>query len=487
MPSACPHETGALVHGRAATGDAVACAGAMTAREWRQLTLVGLGAAGVPLDTAVNIAFPDITQSFRLPIVMIQWVVIAYVLTYASLLLAFGRIGDIYGHGRVFRAGLLWSAGALLLCAVAPAYGWLLFFRVLQGIGAGLVISVAPALVTSLYPEHRRTRAVAAFTMIFALASAAGPLVGGLLVRHFGWPAVFWFRAPIAAVALFSLTRLPAAQHPATRQPLDIAGAMLLAIGIAALLLVLNALERLGRPDYFAGVFGAVAVAGLYGFVRQEGRAARPIIDLGLFRIAGFAAINLASVLVNLTGFSILLFTPYYFVRVAGLSLPAAGALLAASFAGTIGASPVAGRVIGRVAANRVALLGAGLGAVGLLLIGGWSPGASWQTPAMLAALGLQGFGVGLFQVAYIEVVIGTLPREQRGVAGSLAMLTRTLGIVGGATLLTLLFHAVEQSRTASGYSAAESFLTAYRATFHVAGGISLLAGLMVLKGGTRR
>src|SRR5262249_15074781 len=154
-------------------------------------------------------------------------------------------------------------------------------------------------------------------------------------------------------------------------------------IGIAASLLVLNVLGRLGRPDSFAGVLGAVAVAGLYGFVRQEGRAARPIIDPGLFRIAGFAAINLASVLVNLTGFSILLFTPYYLVRVAGLSLPAAGALLAASFAGTIGASPVAGRLIGRVAANRVALLGAGLGAVGLVLIGGWSLGSSWQTAAV--------------------------------------------------------------------------------------------------------
>jgi EmrB/QacA subfamily drug resistance transporter len=459
----------------------------MTAREWRQLTLIGLGAAGVPLDTAVNIAFPDITASFRLPIVMIQWVVIAYVLTYASLLLAFGRIGDIFGHGRVFRAGLLWSAVALLLCAVAPAYGWLLFFRFLQGIGAGLVISVAPALVTSLYPEHRRSRAVAAFTMMFALASAAGPLVGGLLVRYFGWPSVFWFRAPIAAVALLSLTRLPKARQPATGQPLDIAGAMLLALGIGTLLLVLNAFERLGRHGYVAGALAVVSVASFYGFVRRERRVAQPIIDLGLFRNGGFAAINLASVLVYLTSFSILLFTPYYLVRFAGLSLPTAGALLAASFAGMIGASPLAGRIVGRVAADRVALLGAGFGAVGLVLVGGWNPGMSWQTPAVLATLGLQGFGLGLFQVAYMEVVIGTVPREQRGVAGSLAMLTRTLGIVGGATLLTLLFHAVEQSRLASGQSAAESFLAAYRATFRLAGSVALLAGLMALKGGSRR
>src|SRR5215469_9970830 len=154
----------------------------MTARRILQIVLVGLGTSVVPLDTAVNIAFPDITEGFGLPIEMIQWVVICYVLTYASLLLAFGRIGDIFSHARVFRIGLAWSVAAFLLCAAAPAYGWLLFFRFLQGIGAGLVISVAPALVTGLFPEERRARAVAAFTMIFALSSAGGPLLGGALV-----------------------------------------------------------------------------------------------------------------------------------------------------------------------------------------------------------------------------------------------------------------------------------------------------------------
>ncbi len=93
----------------------------MTPRQWLRLVLVGLGTSVVPLDTAVNIGFPDITQSFGLPIQMIQWVVICYVLTYASLLLAFGRVGDIFGHGRVFRAGLAWGVVAFLLCAADPA------------------------------------------------------------------------------------------------------------------------------------------------------------------------------------------------------------------------------------------------------------------------------------------------------------------------------------------------------------------------------
>src|SRR5438034_4145415 len=178
-------------------------------RDWLRLVLVGLGISVVPLDSSVNIAFPDITGSFGLPIPMIQWVVICYVLTHAGLMLAFGRIGDIWGHGRVYRAGLLWSIAAFLLCAAAPSFGWLLFFRVLQGISAGLIISCAPALVTGLYPEARRSHALGIFTLMFAVGSAAGPLIGGVLVARWGWPGVFWFRAPIALISLLFLRGLP--------------------------------------------------------------------------------------------------------------------------------------------------------------------------------------------------------------------------------------------------------------------------------------
>src|SRR5215212_10730097 len=224
-----------------------------TMRERVRLALIGLGISVVPLDTAVNIAFPDITGSFGLPIPMIQWVVICYVLTHAGLMLAFGRVGDMWSHGRVFRAGLLWSVAAFLLCAVAPSFGWLLFFRFLQGIGAGLIISCAPALVTSLYPESRRSHALGMFTLMFAIGSASGPLIGGALVEHWGWPSVFWFRAPIALSGLLLLRGLPRreAAEPG-EQRFDIAGALLLASGLATLLLAINALPRLRDGDMLA-------------------------------------------------------------------------------------------------------------------------------------------------------------------------------------------------------------------------------------------
>src|SRR5215472_7845508 len=164
--------------------------------------LVGLGTAVVPLDTAVNIAFPAITQGFDLATPDIQWVVICYVLTYTALTLALGRVGDIYGHALVFRTGLLWSTAALALCALAPAYPALLASRFLQGIGAALVLSCGAALATSFAGEERRSRMLGIYTTMFAAGMTLGPLLGGALVQAWGWPAVFAFRVPVAAAAL---------------------------------------------------------------------------------------------------------------------------------------------------------------------------------------------------------------------------------------------------------------------------------------------
>ena len=278
-----------------------------------RLVPLGLGISVVPLDTAVNIAFPDITGSFGLPIPMIQWVVICYVLTHAGLMLAFGRVGDMWGHASVFRAGLFWNTAAFLLCAAAPSFGALLFFRFLQGIGAGLIISCAPALVASLYPEARRSHALGIFTLMFAIGSASGPLIGGALVEHWGWPAVFWFRAPIALSSLVLLRGLPGATATIPgEQRFDVAGALLLAFGLASLLLAINALPRLRDGDLLALGLLPAACIGLVAFVWWEARTPQPVVRIALFRHMPFAIINAASCLLYLVTFSVMLIAPYF-------------------------------------------------------------------------------------------------------------------------------------------------------------------------------
>jgi len=451
---------------------------------WLRLALLGLGISVVPLDTSVNIAFPEITGSFGLPIAMIQWVVICYVLTHAALMLACGRIGDMWGHARVFRAGLLWSIVAFLLCAAAPSFGWLLFARFLQGISAGLILSCAPALVTSLYPEARRSHALGMFTLMFAIGSAAGPLIGGLLVARWGWPAVFWFRAPIALTSLLLLRGLPRAIGTGREQRFDIVGAALLAAGLAALLLAVNGLARIKDADYLSALLFPAAAVIIGAFIRWEARAAEPIVRIELFRRAAFAIANLASSLVYLVTFSVMLIAPYFikpiFIAAHGTFWGgiAAGAVLASGFITMSAVSPFAGRLVARLGPGRVAPLGALLAGMGLFLVGSW--GADSGPAAMVLTLALQGAGLAFFQVAYLEIAIGALPRGDRGVAGSLAMLTRTIGTVSGAALLTLGFQTVESAARAAGSADPEAFLTAFHAVFRGCGVAAVLVGGLI-------
>ena len=428
--------------------------------------MIGLGTAAVQLDTSVNIAFPAITRAFDIAIGDIQWVVISYVLTYASLLLALGRIGDTVGHALVFRIGLVCSAVALLLVGFAPNYGAMLFFRFLQGVGAALVLSCGVALVTALYGEERRARALGIYTMMLSLGLMLGPLLGGTLTAAWDWPAVFWFRVPIALAALLLLRGMPATAARRSDTHFDLPGGIAL---VAALVTMLMAINRIREPAAIG--FGLAAALAFATFILREARARRPIIAVGLLRQPGFALLNLVSVLTNLAAFSIWLLVPYFLTRVPGATLAESGAILAAAAAGAVLAAPIGGRLVGRIiSAERLAIAGAAATGAGLLWLATWTE----QTPAFLliAGLAVQGIGLGLFQLAYSEIVTAALPLEDRGVAGSLVLLTRTLGTVTAASVVLMVFDIQNAGR---------GFIEAFQSTFQMAAMLAFAAALLLL------
>ncbi len=429
--------------------------------------MIGLGTATAQLDTSVNIAFPAITRGFDLTIGDIQWVVISYVLTYASLLLSLGRIGDTIGHAVVYRTGLIWSAVALLLVGYAPSYGAMLLFRCLQGIGAALVLSCGVALVTSLYGEEKRGRSLGIYTMMMALGLMTGPLLGGVLTAIWDWPAVFWFRVPIAIAALLLLRGLPASAPRRTSDGFDVLSSIALILGLVSMLMALN------RPREFSAVWlGLLSALALAGFVFRQSRSEHPIISIEILRLPGFALLNLVSVLANLAAFSVWLLVPYHLARIQGYSLTESGAILAAGAAGAVLASPIGGRLIERqITAERLAIAGAAAIGAGLLMLSAWTE----QTPTILRVIGLvvQGIGLGLFQLAYSDIVTATLPLRERGVAGSLVLLTRTLGTVTAASVILMLFEVLQ---VGNGFFAAfhQTFLTAALLAFVSAGLLAL-------------
>jgi MFS family permease len=426
---------------------------------WRSLLIVGLGTLVVPLDSAVNIDFPAIVARFGLPIPMIQWIVISYVLTQTSLMLTFGRIGDILGYRRVFLVGTGFSALAFMACALSPTYPALIAARVAQGIGAGLILSCGPALATSLYPEVMRAEVLGRYMAMFGIGSALGPSVFGILVDQLGWSAVFSLRAPIAATAFMLAWTLPSTPRAPTTEPFDAVGGGLLALALSFLLLTLNRLRDPGLGLGFGAVIAAVCFVLFY---RQERRVSRPIIDFSYFSDLGFTITNIANALVNLAAFAIMLLAPFYLSQIPGLSLPGAGFVLASSPFAMIFAAPLAGRLATGVSPYLIAVIGSALSSAGLFAIAaaGGRPELAW----LVAAMAVQGFGVGLFQVAYFDVVTGAIPARNRGVAGALGMATRSIGTVTGATMLMLIFQTLRVS---------DGFTGAFQVTFAVAGAVA--------------
>jgi EmrB/QacA subfamily drug resistance transporter len=441
-----------------------------------------LGTLAVQFDSAVNIAFPDLVRSFALPIPDIQWIVIAYTLTYAALMLVFGRVGDIFGHRAIFLAGAVISATAFVLCAVSTSYGWLLAARVLQGIGAALALSCGPALITSLYPEERRARMLSLYTLLIGLGGGLGPIVGGFLVERFGWSSVFAFRAPIALLAVAAGFALPASRTHKLREGFDGIGALLLVLAIAAVLLALNQLQADGQWLSSLALFAAAAVLGL-AFTWRESAVAHPIIDVKYFRDADFALLNVAHMLLSLAGFTILLLAPFYLDTIGSLSAPVAGLVLAAAPIGLILGAPAAARLSTVIHPRRMALLGAVASAAALLAIS--VLGDRLNLGILVLASSLQGFGMGLFQVAYFDIATATLPKENRGVAGSLVLMTRTVGIVMGASVLTLAFRSLSEAAAPGPEHA--SLLAGFSGAFAIAGGISTLVVLLALARGWAR
>jgi EmrB/QacA subfamily drug resistance transporter len=428
------------------------------------LFVVALGTLVVPFDSAVNVAFPAIVRSLALPIPAIQWVVIAYTLTYAALMLVFGRIGDIVGYRRIFLLGSGWSCLAFLACAAAPSFGWLLAGRIAQGVGAAMALSCGPALATSLYPDAERTRVLGLYTMVFGVGGVLGSLLAGVLVALWGWQAVFWFRAPISLTAFILGWTLPLANRPTRGARFDAIGAILIVLAVTALLLALN---RLRQFDGTAAVLTILCAGLVAAFIRWEQRSTQPLIDLRFFRSRDFALVNTAHVALNLAGFAVMLLVPFYLDRFGGVTVAETGAVLAASNTGLMLASPLAGRLAAVVPSRRLALLGAAVMGIGQFAVG--RADTMPHLAMLIGGMMLQGGGLGLFQVAYFDIVTAAMPREDRGVAGSLVMMTRTVGVVTGATLLMLVFQTLRAAAEAEGMPSSQAFVAGFQGAFHAA------------------
>jgi EmrB/QacA subfamily drug resistance transporter len=368
---------------------------------------------------------------------------VAYLLIVTGALLGFGKLGDLKGYKNVFIAGLAVFGAGTFLCALAPSLNALLIFRMVQSSGEAMLSPLVVAMLTTFLPEERRGFALGIVALAQGSGFALGNVVGGLINAHFVWRAVFLVNIPIAlATMLFSFRIIPSVQPKSEEKSFDIAGAVLIFITLAALLLGLNLMGRKGVDRSVILISFIVSAATFTLFILQERRAAFPLLDLGLFKDIGFTCSNLAAffVVFIMMGFSFL--APFYLELAQRLDVARAGMLLMTPPFVMLVLSPAAGKVSDLIGSRLLCSAGAAMLAVSCLLFILLKEGSALtHVGAALAALGV---AAGIFMAPNNKLVMAHAPSDKQGVASGVYKIGISTGSVFGIAVLPLvIMHTV--------------------------------------------
>jgi len=391
------------------------------------LTVMCVGYFLVLLDvTIVNVALPQIGAGLGSSVSGLQWVVDGYALVLAALLLSGGTIGDLRGHKPVVLAGMAVFALASLACGLAPSTGALVAARAAQGLGAALLLPGTLAIISRAFPERGvQARAIGIWAGVGAVALPAGPLLGGLLVQGLGWRWVFVLNVPIVLVAGLVAARVVRADAEPGTGRLDVAGAGLGALTLAA---GTFAVIEAGHTGLDATVVAAAvgAVLALAGFLRVEHRAANPMLPLGLFRDRAFSTANAVAGVMNLGTLGLLFLLTLFLQGVQQRTALAAGVAVLPLFLPLSVLGPLAGRLTAKFGPRPVMATGLVVAAAGVALLATWTTSTPYLQllPAMLA----WGIGLGLLTPAVVAAAIAAAPAQRSGLASGVNNTARQAG-----------------------------------------------------------
>ena len=454
-------------------------------RSWLLLA-VSLGTFMTLLDNnVVNVAIPTIQRSLGLSEAGIEWVVSAYILCFAGLLLAGGRLADVIGRRRVFLTGLVGFVAASVLAGSAGSAGVLITARGLQGLFASLLTPAALALVTAAFPDPgEQARAIGLNGAVGGLALAIGPLVGGTLSQHVSWHWIFFLNGPVGALTLLlAIWSVPADTGGPARR-LDLPGVASSALALFALTYGLIEGQRDGwtSAPILASLGGAAAATA--AFVAVERRVADPMIDLHVFADRAFRAGTAALMAWAFGLFGIYFFTAVYLQDVLGFSPTEAGAAFVPMALVMAAGAAVSDRVVARLGSNRVigaamVLMAAGIASVSLL-------GAHAGFATLMPGFVVIGAGGGL-TIPLTTVVVGAQPADTAGVAAAVFNASREVAGLLGVTVIGVVLSARRSALLHTGQGPLQAFLGGYRLGLLVAAALVATGGIIAWTGLPRR
>jgi EmrB/QacA subfamily drug resistance transporter len=386
-----------------------------------------LGSGVVFLDgTVVNVALPALSRDLHASVRGLQWILDSYLVTLSALLLLGGNAGDRYGRRKMFVAGLAGFVVASVLCGLAPAVGFLIVARALQGVAGALLVPASLSIISSVFEGDDRGRAIGAWSGLAAVAGAAGPLLGGWLIDAGSWRLIFFLNVPLAAAAVAIALRYVPDTRDDEAGPLDVTGAALVSAGIA--LLAYGLIER-SVPAGLAGI------AALAGFLAVERRRDHPMLPLSLFASPQFTGANLTTVAVYGAMSAALFLITLRLQVTLGYSALEAGASFLPFTGLMVTLSARIGGVAQRIGPRLPMTVGPLLSAAGLLLFSRIGPGDRYVT-AVLPAVALFGLGMTVTVSPLTAAVLGAVDRRRAGVASAVNnVAARLAGLLGIAVI----------------------------------------------------
>ena len=465
-------------------------AGALVSKK----TWLGLGALALVSflltldDTALSVALPSVGRDLGLGLSGLEWVVNAYTLALAALLLAGGRLADALGARRVFLIGLAVFTLASLAAGLAPSGVLLLAARGLQGAGAALIMPASLAIIHAGFPERRRGLAVGVWAGVSAAGLAIGPLLGAALTGSFGWGSIFLVNVPVGVLALAAGRVILAKSKPAARRRrFDLAGMLTSAVTLVALVFALTEGMSYGwRSPLVLASFAAAAV-GLVAFVTVERCRQAPLLELGLFRSRNLSGANAVSLLSTAVMCGIFFFISLYLQIVRGDSAIEAGLMFLPMTLLICLVAPVAGRISDRLGRRWPAATGMLILAAGLWLLSGL--GAKSGLAALLPGLIVAGVGIGLTTAPVTTAALDFAPPEEAGVRAGILNTSRMVGLAVGITLMGAIVTARWPGGLAGAATDPRAFVDGLSVAFEVNAGIALIAATLAaltIAGGRR-
>ena len=419
-------------------------------RRWWALGALALSVLVVGLDlTVLNLALPTLATELHASTAQLQWIVDAYSLVLAALLLPAGLLGDRYGRKRLLLGALLAFGVASLACAYAASAGELIAARAVLGLGAAFIIPLSLSVIPVLFAEEERQRAITITLGATFVAFPIGPILGGWLLTHYWWGSVFLINGPVIAVALLAVAMLMPESRSSARPRLDLAGIVVSSLGLAGF--TYGAIEA-GQKGWSGGALVAMlaGAAVLVAFVGWERRVARrpagqPLVDLTLFRSASFTWGTILATVVTFAMFGLLFAVPQYFQAVRGTDALGAGLRLLPLIGGLLVGAQTADRLAPRIGAKATVALGFAVMAAGL------GAGATTSLHTIdgftLTWVAVLGAGLGLALPTAVDAALGVLSQERSGAGSALILAVRQVGATIGVAVLGSVLNAGYHAR----------------------------------------